>query len=33
MEDYNTVRPHSRLGCRSPREFIKDQSQPAACPA
>jgi putative transposase len=33
MEDYNTVRPHSRLGYRSPREYIKDQSQPAACPA
>jgi putative transposase len=32
-EDYNTVRPHSRLGYRSPREYIKDQSQPAACPA
>jgi putative transposase len=30
MEDYNTVHPHSRLGYRSPREYIK--SQPAACP-
>ena len=33
MEDYNTVHPHSRLGYRSPREYIRDQSQPAACPA
>src|SRR5204863_3116480 len=30
MEDYNTVHPHSRLGYRSPREYIL--SQPAACP-
>ena len=30
MEDYNTVHPHSRLGYRSPREYIT--SQPAACP-
>ena len=30
MEDYNTVHPHSRLGYRSPREYI--MSQPAACP-
>jgi putative transposase len=30
IEDYNTVHPHSRLGYRSPREYIK--SQPAACP-
>ena len=31
MEDYNTVHPHSRLGYRSPREYIL--SQPVACPA
>jgi putative transposase len=31
MEDYNTVHPHSRLGYRSPREYITSQS--AACPA
>ena len=31
MEDYNTVHPHSRLGYRSPREYIM-LSQPAACP-
>jgi putative transposase len=30
IEDYNTVHPHSRLGCRSPREYI--MSQPVACP-
>ena len=32
IDDYNTVHPHSRLGYRSPREFIASQSQPAACP-
>jgi transposase InsO family protein len=32
MEDYNTVQPHSRLGYRSPREYIKACSQPAECP-
>ena len=32
MEDYNTVHPHSRLGYRSPREYIKAYSQPAECP-
>ena len=32
MEDYNTVHPHSRLGYRSPREYIATQSQHAACP-
>ena len=30
MEDYNTVHPHSRLGYRSPREYIL--SQPVPCP-
>jgi putative transposase len=30
MEDYNAVHPHSRLGYRSPREYIL--SQPVACP-
>jgi len=30
MEDYNTVHPHSRLGYRSPREYIL--SQPVTCP-
>jgi len=32
MEDYNTTHPHSRLGYRSPREYINAQFQPAACP-
>jgi putative transposase len=32
MEDYNTMHPHSRLGYRSPREYISIQSKPAACP-
>ena len=32
FEDYNTAHPHSRLGYRSPREYIAAQSQPAACP-
>ena len=31
MEDYNTVHPHSRLGYRSPREYVMLLSQPAAC--
>jgi putative transposase len=30
MEDYNNIHPHSRLGYRSPREYITSQS--AACP-
>ena len=32
MDDYNEVHPHSRLAYRSPREYIRDQSQRAACP-
>ncbi|WP_246206053.1 IS3 family transposase [Propylenella binzhouense] len=32
MEDYNTVHPHSRLGYRSPREYLRAMSQPTACP-
>lgn len=32
MADYNEVHPHSRLAYRSPREYIRAQSQPAACP-
>jgi len=32
MEDYNIVHPHSRLGYRSPREYIATQSQSAVCP-
>lgn len=32
MADYNEVHPHSRLGYRSPREYIRAMSQPAACP-
>jgi transposase InsO family protein len=32
IEDYNCVHPNSRLGSRSPREYIATQSQPAACP-
>ena len=31
MEDYNFEHPHSRLGYRSPREYIASL-QPAACP-
>ena len=30
MEHYNTVHPHSQLGYRSPRKYIR--SQPVACP-
>ena len=32
MEDYNTIHPHSRLGYRSPREYIATQSQSPVCP-
>jgi putative transposase len=32
MADYNEIHPHSRLAYRSPREYIRDQSQRAACP-
>jgi putative transposase len=32
INDYNEVPPHSGLAYRSPREYIRDQSQPAACP-
>lgn len=32
MEDYNEIHPHSRLGYRSPREYIRANVQPAACP-
>jgi putative transposase len=30
--DYNEVHPHSRLGCRSPREYLSANVQPATCP-
>jgi putative transposase len=32
FEDYNDNHPHSGLRMRSPREFIRSLSQPAACP-
>lgn len=32
IEDYNEVHPHKGLRMRSPREFIRAQSQPAPCP-
>ncbi len=32
MEDYNANHPHSRLGYRSPRDFIAAQNQHATCP-
>ena len=32
INDYNDVHPHSRLAYPSPREYIRAQSQPAACP-
>lgn len=32
FEDYNDNHPHSRLGMRSPREYIRASSQTATCP-
>jgi putative transposase len=32
INDYNENHPHSGLRMRSPREFIRSQSQPASCP-
>jgi transposase InsO family protein len=32
FEDYNEVHPHKALQLKSPREFIRSQQQPAACP-
>ena len=32
IEDYNENHPHRGLQMRSPREFIRNQSQPAPCP-
>jgi transposase InsO family protein len=32
MDDYNEAHPHSRLGYLSPREYIRANLQPAACP-
>ena len=32
IDDYNEHHPHSGLRMRSPREFIRSQSQPAPCP-
>jgi transposase InsO family protein len=32
MEDYNEIHPHSQLGYRLPREYIRANVQPAACP-
>jgi Integrase core domain/HTH-like domain len=32
INDYNEVHPHSRLGFRSPSEYIRAMAQPAACP-
>jgi transposase InsO family protein len=32
FEDYNDNHPHSRLGMRSPREFIRAHPPTAACP-
>ncbi|WP_424140393.1 integrase core domain-containing protein, partial [Roseomonas chloroacetimidivorans] len=32
IEDYNEAHPHKGLRMRSPREFIRAQSQPAPCP-
>lgn len=33
MEDYNTFHPYSRLGYRSPREYLRAMSQPCTYPA
>ena len=32
IADYNEHHPHRGLGMRSPREFIRAQTQPAPCP-
>ncbi len=32
IEDYNESHPHSGLQMRSPREFMRSQTQPAPCP-
>jgi putative transposase len=32
VDDYNESHPHRGLRMRSPREFIRSQSQPAPCP-
>jgi transposase InsO family protein len=32
LDDYNESHPHRGLRMRSPREFIRSQSQPAPCP-
>ena len=32
IDDYNEILPHRGLRMRSPREFIRSQSQPATCP-
>lgn len=32
MEDYSDIHRHSRIGYRSPREYIRVTSKPAACP-
>jgi putative transposase len=32
IEDYNENHPNSGLRMRSPREFIRSQSQPVSCP-
>ena len=32
IDDYNENHPHRGLRMRSPREFIRSQSQPAPCP-
>ena len=32
IDDYNESHPHRGLRMRSPREFIRSQSQPAPCP-